>query len=157
MLRQNVELDQLDKEIDTGETTLQQLLQVYKETYPDVRDLKRRLEVRKKTAGRPPGETGGDARDRVARPKEATKKGTNFQVAQSLTTLRGEIDKTNGLLKGNDTERTYRTKDQERITRQIEEYRNNCSDIGHRIPLRDLQRDQANATKRYQTAGQTGN
>lgn len=150
-LRQNVELEQMNKEIETAEGNLQQLLQVYKETYPDIRDLKRRIEIRKKQRDDLQQKQDAALNTELSKPKDAPKKGTNFQVAQSLTTLRGEIDKTNGLLKANDADRAYKLKDQERVTKQIEDFRAKlAATSGIEARYADLQREQANATKKYQ-------
>lgn len=150
-LRQNVELEQLNKQIDANETQLQQFLQVYRETYPDIRDVRKRLSVLKKQRDDLQAKQDATVAADAAKPKDAPRKGTNFQVAQSQTMLQGEIDKTNGQLKSNDSERAYKLKDQENINRQIEDYRNKlAATSGIESRYLDLQRDQANAAQKFQ-------
>jgi succinoglycan biosynthesis transport protein ExoP len=150
--RQNVELEQLNKEIDAGESHLQQLLQSYREGYPDIRDLRKRLDVLKKQRDDLKAKQEEVVAAEAAKPKEAPRKTTNYQVAQSRTTLLGEIDQTSALLKNNDADRVFRQKDQEKVTKQIEDYRNRLSATsGIEARYADLQREQANATLKFQT------
>jgi len=151
MARQNTELEQLTKQIEAGESNLAQLLQSYKETYPDIRDLKKRLGVLKKQRDDLQAKQEREQALEAAKPKEPLKKTTNFRVASSQTALQGQIDSTNALLKNNDSDRAYKLREQEKINKQIDEYRNKLSATSS-IEARsvDLLRDQANATEKYQ-------
>ncbi|MDQ1473789.1 MAG: protein tyrosine kinase modulator [Bryobacterales bacterium] len=150
--RQNAEVEQLNKEIDAGESHLQELLQSYREGYPDIRNLQKRLALLKKQRDDLKAKQEDAIASDAAKPKEAPRKTTNYQVAQSRTTLLGDIDQTNALLKNNDADRVFKQKEQEKVTRQIEEYRNKLSATsGIEARYADLQREQANATVKFQT------
>ena len=151
-LRQNVELESLNKEIESGELRLQQLLQTYRETYPDIRDLKKQLALRKKVRDDLQAKQDGLLASDSAKPKDAPKKPpTNFQAAQSLTALQGEIDKTNAQLKVNASEQVLKAKELETVTKLITEYQNKlAATSGIESHYSDLVREQASATKRYQ-------
>jgi uncharacterized protein involved in exopolysaccharide biosynthesis len=150
--RQNTELEQLNKEIDGGESHLQQLLQSYREGYPEIRDLRKRLGVLKKQRDDLKAKQEEAAAAEAAKPKDAPRKTTNYQVAQSRTTLMGDIDQTNALLKNNDADRAYKLKEQEKVTALIEDYRNRLTATsGIEARYADLTREQANATVKYQT------
>jgi succinoglycan biosynthesis transport protein ExoP len=151
-MRQNVELEQLNKQIESGELQLQQYLQSFKETYPDIRNLRKNLAVLAKRRDELQAKQDELLAADAVKPKDAPKKSTNFQVAQSQTAVVGDIDSTNALLKNIDTERAYKQKDLENINRQIDEYRNRLSATSS-IEARyaDLLREQGNATANYQT------
>jgi succinoglycan biosynthesis transport protein ExoP len=153
VMRQNVELEQMNKQIDAAELRLQQLLQSYREGYPEIRELRKQLVVLKKNRDDMQVKQEEMLAAEAAKPKDsAPKKGTNFQVAQSQTTLVGQIDSTNVLLKNIDSEKAFKQKDLDRINRQIEEYRNRLASTSSiEAHYADLQRDQANATQKFQT------
>ena len=152
MAKQNIELETLNRQIDGGESNLALLLQSYKETYPDIRDLKKRLGVLKRQRDDLKAKQERELADEAAKPKTPARKATNFQFAQSQTALQGQIDGTNALLKTNDSDRVYKLKEQEKITKQIEEYRNRLVGTSAiEAKSVDLLRDQANAAEKYQT------
>ncbi len=150
--KQNIELETLNRQIEGGESNLALLLQSYKETYPDIRDLKKRLGVLKRQRDDLKAKQERELADEAAKPKTPARKATNFQFAQSQTALQGQIDGTNALLKTNDSDRVYKLKEQEKITKQIEEYRNRLVGTSAiEAKSVDLLRDQANAAEKYQT------
>ena len=152
MAKQNIELETLNRQIEGGESNLALLLQSYKETYPDIRDLKKRLGVLKRQRDDLKAKQERELADEAAKPKTPARKATNFQFAQSQTALQGQIDGTNALLKTNDSDRVYKLKEQEKITKQIEEYRNRLVGTSAiEAKSVDLLRDQANAAEKYQT------
>ncbi len=150
--KQNIELETLNRQIEGGESNLALLLQSYKETYPDIRDLKKRLGVLKRQRDDLKAKQERELADEASKPKTPARKATNFQFAQSQTALQGQIDGTNALLKTNDSDRVYKLKEQEKITKQIEEYRNRLVGTSAiEAKSVDLLRDQANAAEKYQT------
>jgi polysaccharide biosynthesis transport protein len=151
--RKNQELENLNKEIAAEDLRLQQLLQQYKETYPDIRDIKLRLQVLKKQRDTIVAEQEKDSAEEAAKPREAPKKSTNFQVAQSMTTNQANIDATNAMLANNDFERANKLKEQERLNKEIEAYRLRLSATsGIEAMYADLQREYSNAAQQYQDA-----
>jgi succinoglycan biosynthesis transport protein ExoP len=152
MARQNVDLESLNKLIDAGESNLAQLLQMYKESYPDIRDLRKRLGVLKLQRDALQRKQEKEVADEAAKPKEPLKTKTNYRMLQSQTAVQGDIDRTNALLKNNDADRTYKVQEGEKISKQIEEYRNKLAATSS-LEARsvDLLREQANATEKYQT------
>jgi hypothetical protein len=88
----------------------------------------------------------------VSKPKDAPKNATNFMALESQTTLQGLSDKTDAIINGNDADRKYKLAEQEKVTKLIEDYRNKlAATSGIEAHYADLQRDQANATQKYQT------
>jgi succinoglycan biosynthesis transport protein ExoP len=151
MARQNVELESLNKSIEGGESQLAQFLQMYKESYPDIRDLRKRLGVLKKQRDGLKIKQEQELATEAAKPKEPSKKGTNYRVVASQTAIQGDIDRTNALLKNNDSDRSYKLKEQTSIGKQTDEYRSRLAATSS-IEARsvDLLREQANATEKYQ-------
>jgi succinoglycan biosynthesis transport protein ExoP len=154
-MRRNVELEQLNKQIEGGELQLQQYLQSFKETYPDIRNLRKSLAVLTRKRDELQAKQDELLAADAAKPKDAPRKSTNFQVAQNQTAVTGEIDSTNALLKNIDSERSYKQKELEDKNRQIDEFRNRLSATSS-IEARyaDLLREQSNATAKYQTMQQ---
>ena len=152
MARQNSELENLNRQIEAGDTKLSQLLQSYKDTYPDVKELRKSLLVLKKQRDALQLKQEREQADESAKPKDAPKKTTNYRIAQSQTSLQGDIDRTNALLKSNDSDRLYKLKEQEKINKQIDDYRAKlAATSGIEARSVDLLRDQANATEKYQS------
>lgn len=152
MAKQNVELEALNKNIEAGESNLALYLQSYKESYPDIRDLRKRLVVLKRQRDDLKLRQERELADEANKPKTPARKATNFQFAQSQTALQGQIDGTSALLKTNDSDRSYKQKEQEKLNKQIEEYRNRLAGTSAiEAKSVDLLRDQANATEKYQT------
>ena len=151
VVRQNEDLVALEKQIAAGESTLQQYLQTYTETYPDVRDLRKRLGVLKTERDDLLARQRQDRADEAAKPKEPVKKATNYQVAQSQTTIQGEITRTEALLKNNESQREYKLKEEEKLNREIAAAREKlAATSGIEARYQDILRDQDNAVKKYQ-------
>ena len=152
-MRQNAELENLNKQVDAWESQLAQLRLTFKPDYPDIRNLEKRLKALKTQRDDLQKKQEAELAEEAAKPKESLKKGTNFQVAQNQTTLDGNISATNALLKNNDAEREYRIKEQDKLNKEIEDFRNRLSATSSiAAHYADLQRDQANATQKFQTA-----
>ncbi len=151
--RQNQELDALNKEIAAEDLHLQQLLQQYKETYPDIRDIKMRLDVLKRQRDTIVAAQEKQLQEEAAAPREAPKKTTNFQMAQSINTGQANIDATNTMLANNDFERANKLKEQEKLNKEIEAYRARlAATSGIEAIYADLQREYSTAAQQYQDA-----
>jgi uncharacterized protein involved in exopolysaccharide biosynthesis len=145
--RQNERLLFLTKTIADTELALAQMRQMYKDTFPDIRDAERRLQVLR------------DERDRLqaqqdaeeAKPKEAAKKGTNFASASSITQLQGQIDATNAQLKVLEMQRASKMKDQEAVAKAMTSYQERLAATSSiEATYADLQRDDRAASEKYQ-------
>jgi protein tyrosine kinase modulator len=151
MARQNQELESLKQQISAGELNLQQLLQQYRETYPDIRAIKARLDVLKKQRDTILAEQEKQLADEAAKPKEGPKNHTNYQMAQSISQIQANIDQTNAQLQNNETQRTNLLKDQDRLNKEIEALRARLT-AGMSIAAQytDLEREYNNAAQQYQ-------
>jgi len=151
IVKQNEELLLKNKQIEASESQLAQLLQIFKETYPDIKDLRKRLLVMKRERDDMALKQEQLLAEEARKPKEVVKKPTNFQAAQNRQNLQGQIEQTNAALKNNESERSYKVKDQERLGKEIEEIRGKlAATSGLEAKYLDLQRDQANAALKYQ-------
>jgi uncharacterized protein involved in exopolysaccharide biosynthesis len=150
--KQHVELDNLTRQIDAGEGQLALLLQSFKETYPDIKAMRKRLDVMKAQRDSMMVKIQQDEAEEAARPKDAAKPKTNLALVQAQTNLQGQIDATNALLRNNDSDRDFRMKELERINKQSELYRNKLASTSLlEARYADLQRELSNATAKYQT------
>lgn len=116
--RQNDQLATLTKQISESETQLEQLEQVYKPDFPDIKDAKARLSVLKKQRDDLQKQQDAD----LAKPAQPAKKITNFQRAEAITTLQGQIDQTKALMTTNDMQVNTAKKAQQEATRELEGY-----------------------------------
>jgi uncharacterized protein involved in exopolysaccharide biosynthesis len=145
--RQNERLIVLNKTIEDTELQLAQLRQIYKESFPDIRDAENRLQVLQ------------DQRDKLqaqqdaeeAKPKELVKKGTNFASAQSITQLQGQIDATNAQLRVLEMQRQNKVKDQETAAKAITSYQERLAATSAiEATYADLQQENRAASEKYQ-------
>ncbi|HVW85016.1 MAG TPA: Wzz/FepE/Etk N-terminal domain-containing protein [Bryobacteraceae bacterium] len=150
--RQNEELQSLNKQIESGELRLEQLLQQYRPTYPDIRDLQSNLKVLKRQRDALQAKQEKELADAAtaAKAKQPTKT-TNFQVASSQTSIQGDIDRTNALLQNNESDRKHRLEEQDRLTKEIESYRSRLAATSVlEAQYMDLQRDYQSAAEKYE-------
>ena len=121
--RQNDRLAMLNKQVIDTESALAQMRQVYKPTYPDIRDAENRLQVVRKERDDLIKRDLDDAAKVAAQPKEtAPKRKTTLQQAQSVTALQGQIAATMAQSRSLEMERISRQKDQEDLKRQMLAY-----------------------------------
>jgi uncharacterized protein involved in exopolysaccharide biosynthesis len=122
--RQNDQLLALDKTIETTESSLAQLKQIYKANYPDIRDAEARLQVLKGQRDALQKKQDEDARkeEEAAKSQEPAKKVTNYASAQSLGQVQGQIEQTKALIKTNEMQRSALLKDQQNNVKQIDSY-----------------------------------
>ncbi len=161
--QQNERLVALNRLIQDTESQLNQLHQVYKSTYPDIRDAENRLNVLRKE--RDDLKALQEAEDAAARDAEAkaraeaqkartaaARKATNFAVAKSESELQGQIDATAADLQSLEMERKTRSKDQAEIEKQIANYQERlAATSGIEAKYADLVRDERAAAEKYQT------
>jgi uncharacterized protein involved in exopolysaccharide biosynthesis len=145
--RQNERLVFLSKTIADTELQLAQMRQVYKDTFPDIRDAEKRLQVLR------------DQRDKLqaeqtaleTQPKEPEKKTTNYAAASSISQLQGQIDATNAQLKILEMQRLNKLKDQEAAAKAITSYQERLAATSAiEGTYADLQRDNKAASEKYQ-------
>ena len=161
--RQNERLVALDRLIQDTESQLNQLHQVYKSTYPDIRDAENRLNVLRKErddlktlqeaeeAAQKDAEAKALAEAQKAR-ADASKRATNYAVAKSESELQGQIDATNAQLQSLEMERTNRSKEQTGIEKNITSYQESlAATSGIEAKYADLVRDERSAAEKYQT------
>ncbi len=143
----------MNRQIDAGQMTLQQFLQQYKETYPDVRNLQNHLEVLKQRRDDLQAQQDKQQVDDASKPKEPVRKNTNVQAVQNELNVQTQIDQTNSSAE----EQRFRPRQQGEgsrsgSTREIEDYQGKLAATSsieaHYV---DLQRDQTNAAQKYQT------
>ena len=158
-LRQNERLLQLNRLLVDGESRLEQLRQVYKDSYPDIKDLRQQLEVLRRERdtldmasredeARLKAET--EARNE-AQSKTPVRKSTNYQIAQSVSNLQGQIDQTKVALQNLDSERDYRGKEQVATNKRIDDYRDKLAATSSIEALyATLIRDQTAAAQKFQ-------
>jgi hypothetical protein len=153
--RQNDELVGLNKQIDADELRLQQLTQIYKENYPDIRSLQSSLKVLKKKRDdlveKQAQQLAQQQAEDDSKPKPAAKKPTNFRAIESEQQTEAQIVHTRALLKNNDTDRDFLLKQQDEFNKEIASYRDRLQATSLlEAPYADLKRDQAAAAEKYE-------
>src|ERR1019366_1631365 len=145
------------------ESQLNQLHLVYRSTYPDIRDTENRLAVLRKESDdlkAAQDSAEGAQKDTESRAlaeaqkkqADASKKLTNYAMAKSVADLQGQIDATAAQLQALEMERANRSKDQERVERQITAYQDKlAATSGIEARYADLVRDERTAAEKYQT------
>jgi polysaccharide biosynthesis transport protein len=117
-LRQNQRLLELNKRIQDTESQLTQLRHTYRETFPDIRIAVQSLNDLKKE--RDDLQKQQDAE--LAKPPEPTKKITNFQRAEAVTNLEGQIGQIKALMKNLETQVATEKKQQAEATKDLQLY-----------------------------------
>ena len=160
--RQNERLLALERTILDTESQLNQLRQVYKSTYPDIRDAENRLGVLRKERddlralqeSEEIAQKDADSKAREAARKanaDASRRATNFAVAKSSSELQGQVDATSAQLQALEMERTTRTKEQAGLEKQITAYQDRlAATSGIEAKYADLVRDERAAAEKYQ-------
>jgi len=157
--QQNEQLLLLNRNIDNTESTLAQMLKTYNENYPDIKDAKARLQVlRDQRDELQKKQDDEQARLQEAATKEAAKdsqnpakKTTNFQTAQSLSALQGQIDSTKALIKSKEMDRANLMKQQQANSKQIDNYQAKlAATSGIEAMYAELIGNQRAATEKYQ-------
>jgi len=148
--RQNEELVTLNKSIAEGESRLRLLLKQYKDTYPDIRDLRSSLADLKAQRDELLANQEKQQAEEAAK-KEGPKRTTNYQLLQAQTNIQAQIDATNQNIKNIDAERQSKLREQARLNEEIVAYRNKLAATSNiEAQYADLNRDYNNAAQRYQ-------
>jgi uncharacterized protein involved in exopolysaccharide biosynthesis len=152
--RQNEDLAAINKQIETGEVQLQQLLQTFRETYPDVRNLRANLNVLKKRRDaivadqdkRLAAETAA-----AANAQAAQKKPTNARMIVQQQQIQNEIDKEQALLLNNQHDQEFARRKREERNKEIDQYRGKlAATSGLEAQYADLKRDTQSATDKFE-------
>jgi succinoglycan biosynthesis transport protein ExoP len=120
--RQSDRLLELNRNIETVESQLAQMRQIYKANYPDMRDAEARLQVLRNERDNLQKKQEEEEAKLEDATKEPAKKPTNFANAQSLSNLQGQIDATRALVKSNEMQRASLMKQQQTLNKAIDEY-----------------------------------
>jgi succinoglycan biosynthesis transport protein ExoP len=152
--RQNEQLLEYNKTIETTESNLAQLKQIYKPSYPDIRDAEARLQVLKGQRDDLQKKLDQEAakQEEAAKQQGPAKKATNYQAAQSIGAVQGQIEQTRALIKSNEMQRAALLKDQQTNTRQIENYQTKlAATSGIEATYAEMIANQKAASEKYQT------
>jgi polysaccharide biosynthesis transport protein len=122
-IRSNDRLARLKAEIVELEASLTQSLQFYKETYPDIRNLKAAIELKKKERDKLQTEEDAEA----AKPKPSAKVVTNPMIRERLIDVQGNIDNVMTAMRNKETDRLERVKQQDQINKEIQVIENRIS------------------------------
>jgi polysaccharide biosynthesis transport protein len=148
--QQNERLIGLNRTITETETQLALLQRVYTDKFPEIRDAKSRLEELR--SQRDVLQKQQD--DELAKPKEVVKeapKKTNYQNAQQISNLQGQIDGTKASITAHEMEVASRQKQQQQVNKQIDAYQVRlAATSGIEAKYADLLRESQTAREQYQ-------
>lgn len=116
VMRSNDRLARLKQEVTESEASLTQALQFYKDTYPDIRNLKSSIELKRKERDKLQAEEDAEA----AKPKIAPKIVANTMVRERMVDNQGMIDNIMTAMRNKETDRLERIKTQDQITKEIQ-------------------------------------
>lgn len=151
VVRQNQELLAQNKQIEAMESQLAQLLQSYRETYPEIRDMRKRLTVIKRQRDELALKYEKELEEQDSKPKAAAKKPPNYAAARAQNDVQGQIDQNTTALRINEQEREFRLKELEKLNREMEDYRARLAQTSLlEAKYKDLQLETANAGEKYQ-------
>lgn len=149
--RQNEELGNLNRTIDAAELKLQENLQNYKETHPDVVAGRKSLEVLKSRRDHLLSEQEKQQQADSAQ-KDSQSRRLPPQAIAAMANYQEKIDSLTALLKNNDSDRAFRLKEQSKLSQEIEGYRARLSPSSVEAQMVDLLREQTTANEVYQAA-----
>jgi uncharacterized protein involved in exopolysaccharide biosynthesis len=148
--RQSEEITRLNRQIDGIETSLQELRQIYKENYPDIRNYGKSLGVLKKKRDDLVAQQEAERAAAAAKPDEQ-KKAVNSKLIFSRNSIQGDIDKENALIVANQRDQEFQRKNQDRLNKEIEAYRARLAATSAiETQNVDLRRDAQAAADRYE-------
>ncbi|MDQ6677548.1 MAG: hypothetical protein M3Z09_09660 [Acidobacteriota bacterium] len=123
---QSDRLSALNREIADYESQLQQMREIYTETYPNIRNAKNQLAFKKKQ--RDQLQLLED--EEALKPKAATaKKATSPMVQERLNDIQGGIDMVNTQLRNKESERLGRLKQLDEINKAMATYQSRVSQV----------------------------
>ncbi len=151
MVKKNEELLQRNKQIEAMDSQLAQLLQSFRETYPEIRDMRKRLAVIKRERDELALRYEKELEDQDKKPREVLKRPTNFAAQKAQNDIQGQIDGNTTALRINEQEREFRLKELEKLNKEMGDYRNKLAQTSQ-IEARysDLLRDQKNSGEKFQ-------
>ncbi|HYA16686.1 MAG TPA: hypothetical protein VEF06_04430 [Bryobacteraceae bacterium] len=148
--RQNERLVELSRTITQMESNLEQMKQVYKPTYPDIRDAEKRIEVLRRERDDLVKKQADEEAGEAARPRDPVKHATTFAQAQTATNLQGQINQTKASIETLRMQHENLLKEQQRINALMVTYQEKlAATTGLEAKYADLIRDQQAATKKY--------
>ncbi len=151
--RQNDELLQLNKTIEGTEATLAQLKEVYKSSYPDIRDAEKRLQVMKNQRDVLQKKQDDELakQEEAAKAQDPAKRPTNFKAAQNLADVQGQIEQAKAMIKTNEMQRAALMKDQQNNARQVDNYSGKlAATSGIEATYAEMLANQKAAAEKYQ-------
>ena len=150
-MKKNEELLARNKQIEAMESQLAQLLQSFRETYPEIRDMRKRLVVVKRERDEMALRYEQELLAQEKKPKEASKKPTNFAAQKAQNDIQGQIDGSVTAIKINEQDREFKLKEVEKLTKEMEDYRTKLAQTSQiEAKYADLLRDQKNAGEKFQ-------
>lgn len=152
VVRKNEDILAANKQIEAMETQLSLLLQSFRETYPEIRDMRKRLGVMKRERDQKALKYQQDLLDEEQKPKPAaTKKPTNYAAAKAQSDLDGQIDASLTQLKALDLQREFRLKEMEGLNKEMADYRAKLAQTSLlEAKYTDLKLATTNASERFQ-------
>ncbi|MCU1328741.1 MAG: lipopolysaccharide biosynthesis [Bryobacterales bacterium] len=123
-IRKNEELVMLNKQIEQGETQVAMLLQSFRETYPEVRGMRKRLEVLKRDRDEKALKYEQELLEEEKKPKAAVpRKTTNYVAAKAQSDMEGQINASLTQLKVLAIQDDQRHAELEKLNKEMEDYR----------------------------------
>ena len=122
---QNERLSQLNREIVDYESQLLQLQEMYRDTYPAIRNYKALLALKKKERD----ELQLKEEQEALKPKPVAKKTTNPMIQERLNEIQGSIDMVNTQLRNKETERLQRLKQLDDINKSLTTFNARISQV----------------------------
>ncbi|MDE3197817.1 MAG: hypothetical protein KGN84_15825 [Acidobacteriota bacterium] len=154
--RQNEEIEQLNRQIEAGELQLQQLRQTFKDTYPDIRNLRANLSVLTKRrdalmAQQEKRFAAETAAANAANAQTQQKKPTNVRMLAQQQGIQSEIDKENSYLLNNQHDQEFARRRLDGLNKDIDQYRGRlAATTVLEAQYADLKRDAQAATDKYE-------
>ncbi len=150
-VKKNEELLARNKQIEMMESQLAQLLQSFRETYPEIRDMRKRLQVIKRERDELALRYEKELEEQEKKPRETVKRPTNFAAQKAQNDIQGQIDSSNTSIKIIEQDREFKLKELEKLTKEMEDYRNKLAQTSLiEAKYSDLIRDQKNAGEKFQ-------
>jgi succinoglycan biosynthesis transport protein ExoP len=117
-LRQNQRLLELNKRIQDTESQLTSLQHTFRDTWPEIKVAKQSLQDLKKERD----DLQKQQDEELSKPKEPAKKITNYQRAEAVTNLEGQINQTKAFMRNLETQVDNEKKEQAKATAELQAY-----------------------------------
>jgi uncharacterized protein involved in exopolysaccharide biosynthesis len=150
--QQNEQLLAMNRAIESTESNLAQLEQVYQPTYPNIRDAKARLaDLKNQRDALQKKQDQEQVKAVEALKSTSAKKATNYGEAQRMTALQGEIDGTKAAMTAKEMERQNLLKSQVNVDKQIDSYQAKlAATSGIEATYAEMIANQRAASEKYQ-------